>query len=67
MPIIVGLYVMMLNLRCHYKLSEKVVLTLSKVSVLKTGKAKVIRCSTLESICKVLDSQPGNILEFVKD
>ena len=45
-------------------LSEKVGLTLANLSILKTGKAKAIRFSTLETICKVLDCQPGDILEF---
>ena len=48
------------------ELSEKVDLTLSNLSVLKTGKAKAIRFSTLEAICKVLNCQPGDILEFVE-
>ena len=49
------------------KLSEKVDLTLSNLSILKTGKAKAIRFSTLESICKVLNCQPGDILEFTDE
>ncbi|RYJ40987.1 Transcriptional regulator [Flavobacterium anhuiense] len=49
------------------ELSEKVDLTLSNLSILKTGKAKAIRFSTLEAICKVLDCQPGDILEFSED
>lgn len=49
------------------ELSEKVNLSLANLSILKTGKAKAIRFSTLESICKALDCQPGDILEFVKD
>jgi putative transcriptional regulator len=48
------------------ELSEKVGLTLANLSILKTGKAKAIRFSTLEAICKVLDCQPGDILEFSK-
>ncbi len=48
------------------ELSEKVDLTLANLSILKTGKAKAIRFSTLESICKALDCQPGNLLEFSK-
>jgi putative transcriptional regulator len=47
------------------ELSEKVGLTLSNLSILKTGKAKAIRFSTLEVICEVLDCQPGDILEYV--
>ena len=46
------------------ELSEKVDLTLSNLSILKTGKAKAIRFSTLEAICKALDCQPGDILEY---
>lgn len=49
------------------ELSEKVDLTLSNLSILKTGKAKAIRFSTLESICNVLECQPGDILEYKKD
>lgn len=46
------------------ELSEKVGLTLSNLSILKTGKAKAIRFSTLEAICDVLECQPGDILEY---
>ena len=46
------------------ELSEKVGLTLANLSILKTGKAKAIRFSTLEAICKVLDCQPADILEL---
>jgi putative transcriptional regulator len=49
------------------QLSEKVGLTLSNLSILKTGKAKAIRFSTLNAICNVLDCQPGDILEYVND
>ena len=49
------------------ELSEKVDITLSNLSILKTGKAKAIRFSTLEAICKALDCQPGDILEFAPD
>ena len=49
------------------ELSDKVGLTLSNLSILKTGKAKAIRFSTLETICNVLDCQPGDILEYVND
>jgi putative transcriptional regulator len=48
------------------ELSEKVDLTLANLSILKTGKAKAIRCSTLESICKALDCQPGDLLEYTE-
>lgn len=49
------------------ELSEKVGLTLSNLSILKTGKAKAIRFSTLETICKILKCQPGDILEYTDD
>jgi putative transcriptional regulator len=49
------------------ELSEKVDLTLSNLSILKTGKAKAIRFSTLEAICKALNCQPADILEFVEE
>lgn len=66
MPIIVNLDVMMAKRKMSLnELSEKVDLTLSNLSILKTGKAKAIRFSTLEAICKVLDCQPGDILEFM--
>jgi len=48
------------------ELSEKIDITLANLSILKTGKARAIRFSTLEAICKVLDCQPGDILEFTK-
>lgn len=66
MPIIVNLDVMMARRKMSLnELSEKVDLTLSNLSILKTGKAKAIRFSTLEAICKALDCQPGDILEYV--
>ena len=46
------------------ELSEKVGITISNLSILKTGKAKAIRIETLEAICKALDCQPGDILEY---
>lgn len=46
------------------ELSEKVGITIANISVLKNGRAKAIRLSTLEAICKVLDCQPGDILEY---
>ncbi|HNR72888.1 MAG TPA: helix-turn-helix transcriptional regulator [Cyclobacteriaceae bacterium] len=49
------------------ELSEKVGLTLSNLSILKTGKAKAIRFSTLEALCKVLECQPGDLLEYIND
>jgi len=68
MAIIVNLDVMMAKRKMSLnELSEKVGLTLSNLSILKTGKAKAIRFSTLETICNVLDCQPGDILEYVDD
>lgn len=49
------------------ELADKVGITMANLSILKTEKAKAIRFSTLESICKVLDCQPGDILEFLPD
>jgi putative transcriptional regulator len=49
------------------ELSERVDLTLSNLSILKTGKAKAIRFSTLDAICKAIDCQPGDILEYISD
>ena len=68
MPIIVNLDVIMAKRKISLnELSERVDLTLSNLSILKTGKAKAIRLSTLEAICKALDCQPGDILEYVND
>lgn len=68
MSIIVNLDVMMAKRKMSLnELSEKVGLTLANLSVLKTGKAKAVRFSTLEAICKVLDCQPGDILEYRED
>ena len=68
MPIIVNLDVMMAKRKMSLnELSEKVDLTLSNLSILKTGKAKAVRFSTLEAICKVLKCQPGDILEFTEE
>jgi putative transcriptional regulator len=68
MPIIVNLDVMMAKRKMSLnELSERVGLTLSNLSILKTGKAKAIRFSTLQAICEVLDCQPGEILEYVNE
>lgn len=68
MAIIVNLDVMMARRKMSLnRLSEKVNLTLANLSILKTGKAKAIRFSTLDAICKALDCQPGDILEYIKD
>jgi len=68
MAIIINLDVMMAKRKMSLnELSDRVGLTLANLSILKTGKAKAIRFSTLEAICKALDCQPGDILEFVPD
>ncbi len=68
MAIIVNLDVMMARRKMSLnELSEKVDLTLANLSILKTGKAKAIRFSTLEAICRALDCQPGDILEYSKE
>ena len=68
MAIIINLDVMMAKRKMSLnELSEKVDITLSNLSILKTDKAKAIRFSTLEAICKALDCQPGDILEFQTD
>jgi putative transcriptional regulator len=67
MPIVVNLDVMMARRKMQLQeLAEKVDITMANLSILKTGKAKAIRFSTLEAICKVLNCQPGDILEFVE-
>ena len=65
MPIIVNLDVMMAKRKISLgDLAEKIDLTPANLSILKTGKAKAIRFSTLEAICRELDCQPGDILEY---
>ena len=68
MPIVVNLDVMMAKRKMSLnELSDKVGLSLSNLSILKTGKAKAIRFSTLETICLVLNCQPGDILVYETD
>jgi putative transcriptional regulator len=65
MPIIVNLDVMMAKRKISLgELAEKIDLTPANLSILKTGKAKAVRFSTLEAICKELNCQPGDILEY---
>lgn len=65
MSIIVNLDVMMAKRKMSSgELAEKIGITQANLSILKTGKAKAVRFSTLEAICKELDCQPGDILEF---
>ena len=68
MPIVVNLDVMMAKRKMSLnELASKVDLTLANLSILKNNKAKAVRFSTLEAICKALDCQPGDILEFVEE
>jgi putative transcriptional regulator len=68
MPIIINLDVMLARRKMSLtELSERVGITMSNLSILKTGKAKAVRLETLEAICKALDCQPGDILEFRVD
>ena len=65
MPIIVNLDVMMAKRKISLgELAEKIDLPPANLSILKTGKAKAVRFSTLEAICKELNCQPGDILEY---
>lgn len=65
MPIIVNLDVMLAKRKMKSKdLAEKIGITTANLSILKSGKAKAIRFSTLEAICNVLDCQPADILEY---
>ncbi|MBG9456216.1 XRE family transcriptional regulator [Lysinibacillus sphaericus] len=65
MVIIVNLDVMLAKRKMSVtKLSEKLEITLANVAILKNGKAKAVKFSTLEKICEVLDCQPGDILEY---
>jgi putative transcriptional regulator len=68
MPIIVNLDVMMAKRKISSgDLAKKIEITPANLSILKTGKAKAIRFSTLEKLCEVLDCQPADILEFRKE
>jgi len=68
MPIIVNLDVMMARRKISLnELSEKVDITPANLSILKTGKAKAVRFSTLEALCNELNCQPGDILEWQKE
>lgn len=68
MPIVVNVDVMLAKRKMQSKeLAEKIDLSLANLSILKTGKAKAIRFSTLEAICKELNCQPGDILEYKPD
>lgn len=65
MPIIINIDVMLARRKMSVtELADQVGITLANMSILKTGKAKAIRLSTLEAICKALDCQPGDVLEY---
>ena len=66
MPIVVNVDVMLARRKMQSKdLAEKLDITPANLSILKTGKAKGIRFDTLDAICKILDCQPGDILEYI--
>ena len=68
MSIIINIDVMLAKRKMSVtELSERVGITMANISVLKNGKAKAVKISTLNSICKALDCQPGDILEYVGD
>ena len=68
MSIIINIDVMLAKRKMSVtELSERVGITMANISILKNGKAKAIKLSTLNSICKALDCQPGDILEYMED
>ena len=68
MAIIVNLDVMLAKRKMtSLELAQRIDLTPANMSILKTGKAKAVRFSTLEAICKALDCQPGDLMEYVKE
>ncbi|MDU2242233.1 MAG: helix-turn-helix transcriptional regulator [Paenibacillus sp.] len=68
MSVIINIDVMLAKRKMSVtELSEKVGITMANLSILKNGKAKAIRFSTLEAICKALDCQPGDIMEYRND
>lgn len=68
MPIVVNLDVVLAKRKMSLtELSERVGITIANMSILKSGKAKAIRFSTLEQICVILECQPGDLLEYITD
>ncbi|WP_299766932.1 helix-turn-helix transcriptional regulator [uncultured Dokdonia sp.] len=68
MPIIINLDIMLAKRKMKSKdLAEIVGITTANLSILKSGKAKAVRFTTLEAICKALDCQPGDILEYIEE
>jgi putative transcriptional regulator len=68
MPIVVNLDVMLARRKMSLtELSERVGITIANLSILKSSKAKAVRFSTLEEICRILECQPGDLLEYMND
>ncbi len=68
MPIVINLDVMLARRKMSLtELSEKVGITIANLSILKSGKARAIRFSTLNEICKVLECQPGDLMEYLNE
>ena len=68
MPIVINIDVMLAKRKMSVtELTEKVGITMANLSILKNGRAKAVRLTTLEAICKALDCQPGDILEYKPD
>ena len=68
MPIVINLDVMMARRKMSLtELSERVGITMANLSILKTGKAKAVRLDTLDAICRILNCQPGDLLEYVDE
>ena len=68
MPIIINVDVMLAKRKMQsQELAEKIGITQANLSILKTGKAKAIKLSTLEALCKALECQPGDLLEYTED
>ncbi|NCI48909.1 helix-turn-helix transcriptional regulator [Sediminibacterium roseum] len=68
MPIVVNLDVMLARRKMSLtELSDRIGITIANMSILKSGKAKAIRFSTLEEICKILQCQPGDLLEYMEE
>lgn len=68
MAIVINIDVMLARRKMSVtELSEKVGITMANISILKNGKAKAVKLSTLDGICRALDCQPGDILEYVKE
>ena len=67
MPIIINIDVMLAKRKMQsQELAEKIGITQANLSILKTGKAKALKITTLEAICKALDCQPGNLIEYTE-